>query len=200
MLSAKKIYHILLFMYGKPQWWSEDPFIVMFQSVLVQNTTWSSVEKACTLIGDKLTLEYMEHLPTEELERLISPCGFYKVKARTIQSLITWYGRYHFDYQNVQNIRMEDLRKELLAIRGIGAETADVILVYAFYQPSFIIDAYTRRFLLRLGYVFLDDVAIKKFFETDLPRDAQLYGWYHWLILEHSISVCKKIPSITRFK
>lgn len=133
MLSAKKIYHILLFMYGKPQWWSEDPFIVMFQSVLVQNTTWSSVEKACTLIGDKLTLEYMEHLPTEELERLISPCGFYKVKARTIQSLITWYGRYHFDYQNVQNIRMEDLRKELLAIRGIGAETADVILVYAFY-------------------------------------------------------------------
>lgn len=84
--------------------------------------------------------------------------------------------------------------QELLSIRGIGAETADVILVYSFYKASFIIDAYTRRFLSRLGYDISDDTTIKHFFETGLPEDAQFYGWYHWLILEHCISVCKKTP------
>lgn len=194
MLNAQNIYQILLTAYGKPRWWSDDPFAVMFQSVLVQNTVWSSVEKTCKPMEDKLNPEYIGNLSMEELEQLIRSCGFYKAKARTIQSLIVWYRRYNFDCQAVKNVPMADLRKELLAIRGIGAETADVILVYAFYQPSFIIDAYTRRFLLRLGYGFVDDVAIKSFFEVGLQKDAQIYGWYHWLILEHCISVCRKSP------
>lgn len=194
MLNAQEIYHALLTAYGKPRWWSDDPFTVMFQSVLVQNTAWSSVEKTCIPIEDKLTPEYIGNLPTEELEQLISPCGFYKAKARTIQALVSWYRRYGFNRRTVQNTPMSELRKELLSVRGIGAETADVILVYAFYQPTFIIDAYTRRFFLRLGYEFTDDTAIKNFFETGLPKEAQLYGGYHWLILEHCISVCKKKP------
>ena len=131
---------------------------------------------------NQLTPEYIEDLSTEELEQIIRPCGFYKAKARTIQAL------------TVHEVPMPRLRKELLSIRGVGAETADVILVYAFYKASFIIDAYTRRFLFRLGYNFSDDTAIKYFFEKELPEDAQFYGWYHWLILEHCISVCKKTP------
>lgn len=194
MLNAEEIYQVLFTAYGKPRWWSDNPFTVMFQSVLVQNTAWKSVEKTCTSIGDKLTPEYIGNLPAEELEQLISPCGFYKAKAQTIQALVSWYRSYHFDRGETQSVPMPDLRKELLSIRGIGAETADVILVYAFYQPTFIIDAYTRRFLLRLGYVFEDDTAIRTFFETGLKKDAQLYGWYHWLILQHCISVCRKSP------
>ena len=194
MLSAEEIYKILLDTYGKPRWWSDDPFTVMFQSVLVQNTAWSSVEKTCASIRDKLTPGYIGSLPTEGLEQLIRPCGSYKAKARTIQALITWYRRYDFDHRKVKSVPMQELRKELLSIRGIGDETADVILVYAFYQPTFIVDAYTRRFLSRLGYGFEDDTARKKFFETELKKDAWLYGWYHWLILEHCISVCKKSP------
>jgi len=200
MLNAQEIYQVLLTAYGKPRWWSDDPFTVMFQSVLVQNTAWSSVEKTCLPIKDKLTSEYIGNLPTEELEQLISPCGFYKAKARTIQALVAWYRRYQFDRHTVQNIPMPDLRKELLSVRRIGAETADVILVYAFYQPTFIIDAYTRRFLLRLGYEFADDTAIKNFFEAGLPKEAQLYGWYHWPLLEHCISVCKKSPKCDKCK
>lgn len=196
MLNAQEIYQVLLTAYGKPRWWSNDPFIVMFQSVLVQNTTWSCVEKTCTPIQDKLTPEYIGNLPAKELEQLISPYGFYKAKAQTIQALISWYRQYQFDRHIVQKIPMPDLRKELLSIRGIGAETADVILVYAFYQPTFIIDTYTRRFLLRLGYEFADDTAIKNFFEAGLPKEAQLYGWYHWLLLEHCISACKKIQNV----
>ena len=200
MLNAQEIYHALLAAYGKPRWWSDDPFTVMFQSVLVQNTAWSSALKTCLPIKDKLTPEYIGNLPTEELEQLISPCGFYRAKARTIQALVAWYRRYQFDRHTVQNTPMPDLRKELLSVRGIGAETADVILVYAFYQPTFIIDAYTRRFLLRLGYEFADDTAIKNFFETGLPKEAQLYGWYHWLLLEHCISACKKSPKCDKCK
>ena len=68
--------------------------------------------------------------------------------------LTAWYHQYHFDPQAVQKEPMPRLRKELLSIRGIGTETADVILVYSFYKASFIIDAYTRRFLFRPGYDF----------------------------------------------
>lgn len=67
MLNAQEIYNILFTIYGKPQWWSDDPFIVMLQSVLVQNTTWYSVEKTCAMIDKPLTPEYIGELPTEEL-------------------------------------------------------------------------------------------------------------------------------------
>lgn len=89
---------------------------------------------------------------------------------------------------------LEFLRTELLALRGVGAETADVILVYAFHQPSFIVDAYTRTLLRRLGYSFVDDAEVRGFFEQSISKDAEMYGSYHWLILEHSISRCKKKP------
>lgn len=194
MLNANELYQLLLNAYGKPRWWSEDPFTVMFQAVLVQNTAWGSVEKTCSAIGDRLTLERIEALPVEELEELIRPCGFYKAKARTIKAILAWYRQYHFEQEKVRQVPVSKLRKELLGIRGVGAETADVILVYAFYKPSFIIDAYTRRFLARMGHSFADDDAIRHFFQTSLPEDTEIYGWYHWLILDHCITVCRKSP------
>lgn len=194
MLNPIEIYKLLLTAYGKPRWWSDDPFVVMFQSVLVQNTAWNSVEKTCEPVYSKLTPEYIETLSTEELEQLIRPCGFYKAKAKTIKSLVVWFKQYDFKRETVQQNPTYKLREELLSIKGIGAETADVILVYAFYKASFIIDAYTRRFLLRLGYDFSDDMTIKDFFESTLSQGPKLYGRYHWLILEHCISACSKKP------
>ncbi len=194
MQNAETLYQLLLTAYGRPRWWSEDPFTVMFQAVLVQNTAWASVEKTWEAIGDKADPAYIEKLPVEELEALIRPCGFCKAKARTVQALAGWFAGYGFDRKKVQDQPAPKLRTELLAIRGIGAETADVILVYAFYKASFIIDAYTRRFLRRFGYDFADDGAIRRFFETGLPEDAKVYGWLHWLILEHCIGACRKQP------
>lgn len=192
--NADDLYRLLLASYGKPRWWSDDPYTVMFQAVLVQNTTWSTVEKACAALGGRLSPALIQALPPEELEEWIRPCGFCKAKARTIKDLTAWFLKYHFDSRLVRQIPGRDLRKELLSIRGIGKETADVILVYAFHKPSFIIDAYTRRFLARLGYDLPDDTAVRHFFESALPRDAQIYGWYHWLILDHCITVCRKTP------
>lgn len=194
MINARELYQGLLSVYGRPGWWSDDPFIVMFQAVLVQNTTWNSVQKTCAAIGDALTPQSIDCLTADALEAHIRPCGFYKAKARTIKALVDWFRQYGFDCQSVQKMPMQQLRKELLAIRGIGAETADVILVYAFYKPAFVVDAYTRRFLQRLGYGFSSDDAVRAFFTGTLPRDAHTYGWCHWLILEHCISVCKKTP------
>lgn len=198
MLNAEKIYHIMTEKYGTPRWWSDDPFTVMFQAVLVQNTSWGSVEKTCgqirRQIGGEITPGYIDRLPVETLEELIRPCGFFKAKARTIKALTAWFSRYHFDRGRAGNVSGERLREELLSIRGVGAETADVILVYAFYKPFFIVDAYTRRLLKRLGYTFSDDSAIKEFFGAGLSRDARAYGYCHWLILDHCISTCRKRP------
>ena len=191
-LGAMALYEALLRAYSEPRWWSEDAYTVLFQAVLVQNTSWANVEKTCAAIGGRLKPEAIEGLSREELEGLIRPCGFCRAKARTIQALTAWFGKYGFDRQNAANAPTEELRGELLAIRGVGAETADVILVYAFFRPCFIVDAYTRRLLGRLGHNFADDAAIKDFFEGALPRDARVYGHFHWLILEHCIGACRK--------
>lgn len=194
MLNPEELYNMLLTAYGKPRWWSEDPFVVMFQGVLVQNTNWNLVEKTCAQIGSRLAISHIENLSIQELEELIRPCGFYKAKAQTIKELLAWFRQYCFDKELVNQIPTPKLRKELLSIRGIGEETADVILVYAFYRPSFIVDAYTRRLLSRLGHTFPDNVSVKNYFEAGLPENPQIYGYFHWLILEHCISVCRKIP------
>ena len=154
LISAKELYHALHAVYGQPRWWSDDAYTVMFQAVLVQNTAWGNVLKTCAALGDLLTPEFVAGLPTEELESLIRSCGFYRAKARTIQALTAWFKQYNFDHQAAARVPTEMLRGELLAIRGVGAETADVILVYAFYRPAFVIDAYTRRLLKPLATPF----------------------------------------------
>ena len=172
-MGALALYEALLRAYGEPRWWSEDAYTVLFQSVLVQNTAWGNVEKTCAAIGGRLRPEVIGELSTEALEALIRPCGFCRGKARAIRALTAWFGKYGFERQNAADVSTEELREELLAIRGVGAETAAVILVYAFFRPSFIVDAYTRRLLGRLGHDFADDAAIKDFFEGALPRDAR---------------------------
>ena len=193
-MDAVELYHALLGAYGTPRWWSDDPYTVMVQAVLVQNTSWRNVEKAYGEAGGRLRPEYVLATSAEELEALIRPCGFQKAKARTIMALTAWYGSHGFDAASIHSKPQEDIRGELLSIKGIGEETADAILVYAFHKPSFIIDAYTRRLLSRLGLSFADDSQVRTFFEASLPRDASAYGWLHWLILDHSISVCRKKP------
>ncbi|MDD4513428.1 MAG: endonuclease [Eubacteriales bacterium] len=198
MITASEIYEKLLASYGQPRWWSDNPYIVMVQSVLVQNTAWASVEKVTDAFPKPLTPEYVVSLSTEELESLIRPCGFAKAKAATIRRLTEWYGGHNYHADKVMAVDQNLLRNELLQIKGIGAETADVILVYAFHKPSFIVDAYTRRFLDRMSFGFSSDDEIRIFFESGLYTNYQLYGWYHWLILEHGISCCRKTPLCDR--
>ena len=193
-MTAMQIYETLLDSYGNTRWWSDNPYQIMVQAVLVQNTAWASVAKVTQVMKNDLTPKRISALSSEELEALIRPCGFSRAKAATIQRLTAWYEHYQYNAESVKKVPKDDLRAELLEIKGIGAETADVLLVYAFHKASFIIDAYTRRFLKRLGYSFKNDAQIRTFFEQELPDDYRIYGWYHWLILDHGIKKCKKTP------
>lgn len=194
MMTASQIYEKLYKTYGKPCWWSDDPYQVMVQSILVQNTTWTSVEKVTEILGNQMNPEYIDRLEVADLESVIRPCGFAKRKAETIKHITAWYETYKYDVENIREKNKSEIRKELTSIKGIGAETADVILVYAIHKASFVIDAYTRRFLERMEYSFHSDEDIRSFFEEGLGDDYQLYGWFHWLILDHGIHFCKKVP------
>ena len=129
-----------------------------------------------------------------ELESLIRPCGFAKRKSATIIRITNWFRQFEYDVEKIKSFETDELRNRLLSIKGIGNETSDVISVYAFHKPVFIVDAYTRRFLMKLGFNFDTDEDIKRFFEKDFRKDYRLFGWNHWLILQHGIKHCKKTP------
>ncbi|MDD6461743.1 MAG: hypothetical protein PUF51_04685 [Bifidobacteriaceae bacterium] len=190
--TAQQVYDRLVEAYGKPRWWPGGPFTIMVSAVLVQNTAWTQVEKVLAA-GDPDPAEVLA-MPVEQLQEAIRPCGFMKAKAATIRRIAEWYRGYGFDIERARAAGKERLRRELLGLKGIGAETADAMLVFALRKPSFVIDAYTRRFLDRMGYGFGDDKQIRRFFESGLPADYRIYGWYHWLLLEHGKNHCRKQP------
>ena len=169
----------------KQVWWNNEPYRVMVESVLVQNATWKQVIKAEKMFKNTLTPEWIENVNDEYFSNLIISCRYSKVKTQTIKKLTAWYKKYNYDDKNVKKLSTKQIRDELLEIKGIGPETADDILVYAFHKPSFIIDAYTRRLLIKLGLNFKNDDEIRKFLTKDIPEDAKVYGWYHGAILQY---------------
>lgn len=194
MLTSKKIYDRLIEGYGQPDWWPGTPYAIMVTAILVQNTAWSNVEKAVAEMGERLMPEYIDSLTEEDLQPLIRSCGFYRAKARYVKALTAWFKGYGYEVGRVREKSLHDVRQELLALPGIGAETADAILTYAFRMPSFVLDAYTRRFLERLGYGFKTDEERRAFLTKGIEPSADMYGWYHWALLEHGKARCGKKP------
>ena len=194
MLTSREIYERLITGYGQPDWWPGTPYAIMVTAILVQNTAWSNVEKAVAEMGERLMPKYIDSLTDEELQPLIRSCGFYRAKARYVKALTTWFQAYSYEVGRVREKSLHDVRQELLALPGIGAETADAILTYAFRMPSFVLDAYTRRFLERLGYSFKTDDERRAFLTEGIEHSADMYGWYHWVLLEHGKARCGKKP------
>ena len=192
MLTSRQIYDRLIDGYGQPDWWPGSPYAIMVTAVLVQNTAWSNVEKTMAEMGERLEPEYIDGLTEDDLQPLIRSCGFYRDKARYVKSLTGWFKGYGYAVETVQKKPLHDVRQELLALPGIGAETADAILTYAFRMPSFVLDAYTRRFLERLGYGFKTDEERRAFLTEGIESSADMYGWYHWALLEHGKARCGK--------
>ena len=193
MLTADRMRGILRDAYGPQGWWSEDPYTVMFQSVLVQNTSWSSVMRVCDSMGVPDAGRVGSMTPAE-LEDAIRPCGFARTKAATVLGVTGWFMGYGCDPGRLSGIETGALRDQLLSIKGIGEETADVILLYALRRPVFVVDAYTRRLMSRLGLPSGDDRDIRAFFETGLSSEVDALGEMHRLILEHGIAHCGKSP------
>ncbi|WP_010632031.1 endonuclease III domain-containing protein [Sporolactobacillus vineae] len=191
-----KRYHILMSYYGPQHWWpAESTFEMLIGAILTQNTAWKNVDLALKKLKPYLSPEKMEKLPPEKLAECIRSSGFYRLKTRRIRAFLAWYKDYDYRPEKVAAENGYALRKQLLAVYGIGKETADAMLVYAFGKPFFIADAYARRLFTRLG----DQVpkkyeAVRKEVERCLPDDLRVYQEYHALIDVHAKSRCKETP------
>lgn len=197
-MNLEQVYQLLFDYYGPQQWWpAESPFEVMVGAVLTQNTAWSNVERAIENLkkNDCLSVERILSVPVNVLAGWLRPSGYFNIKAKRLRNLCRWYinaGK----YDAVRLMGTSQLRKELLSINGIGPETADDILLYAFDRPVFVIDAYTRRLFDRLGMIDKDDgyERLRDIFENSLSKKAALFNEYHALIVVHAKRVCKKRP------
>ncbi|MFD1037741.1 endonuclease III domain-containing protein [Virgibacillus byunsanensis] len=194
--SYQLIYDKLFDYYGPQNWWPADtPFEMMVGSILVQHTNWRNVDKALTKVKAYLDPERIETLKTDELAQLIRSSGFFNIKAKRIKTYLEWFKTYNYDIERVKMKNKQELRKELLNIKGIGRETADVMLLYAFEQPIFVVDAYARRMFYRLGHDMPKSYDVfRKQVEKELPNKWTLYNEYHALLVEHAKRHCKATP------
>lgn len=191
------VFDILLKSYGPRCWWpAETPFEMMVGAILTQNTAWTNVVKAITAFGERLSPRYIAGADPAELAEIIRPTGYYNQKVIKLKALTAWYAVYNYDIEQARQVDGKALRDELLVVKGVGPETADSILLYALDKPFFVIDAYTRRILCRLGYDIpksYDELRLK--IENDIPQDIHLYQEFHALIVEHAKCHCKKKPT-----
>jgi endonuclease III related protein len=150
-------YTALLSRYGPQNWWpAHSRFEVIVGAYLTQNTNWSNVEKALLNLRRArcLNINAMRELPLDELETLVRPSGYFRQKARNLKTFIAFLDRqYSGSLSRMFAQPTAKLRAELLALNGVGPETADSILLYAGNHPVFVADAYTRRVLLRHGII-----------------------------------------------
>lgn len=198
-LSLKELYKKLLEAYGVQNWWPVDREYhaqrdtderdeVIIGATLTQNTSWKNVERALENIKryGELSLEFVRKVPEDELKHLIKPAGFYNQKAQRLKEIAYFIN---------PTDRINSLsRAELLKVKGIGKETADVILLYAGHRLTFVVDKYTLRFLDRFYKFKAGYEEAKGFFEENLPKDLEVYKEFHALIDEHAKRFCKSTP------
>ncbi|WP_462322194.1 endonuclease [Halochromatium sp.] len=189
------LFRSLLAAYGEQHWWpAETTFEVMLGAILTQNTAWTNVERALTQLCADITLtpDAVLALAEPRLAELIRPSGYFNVKAQRLKgfcaALIEAGGE-----PALAALPTETLRHWLLSIKGIGPETADDILLYAFERPVFVVDAYTRRLFRRLGLIDGDEgyEQIRRLVETALGPDTACLNEFHALIVRHAKDVCR---------
>ncbi len=196
MNTYRKLYHA----YGPRNWWpGETPFEVMVGAILTQNTSWRNVEKAILKLKGRgvLNPKGIHHLKKSELAQLIKSSGYFRVKTDRLKSFINFlFEEYDGDLKRMRKERLEELRKKLLQVKGIGPETADSILLYGLNKPIFVVDAYTKRILLRHGMISekASYEEVQKLFMDHLPHNEKLFNEYHALLVHLGKTLCKKAP------
>ncbi|MDE0637017.1 MAG: endonuclease III domain-containing protein [Candidatus Poribacteria bacterium] len=191
------LYHQLRAEYGALKWWPADtPFEVALGAILTQATAWRNVVKAIDNLkeADAFTPEQIHAISQDELERLLRPSGYFRMKTKKVRAFVE-----HIIKRPMQVMFEQDvsgLREELLSIYGVGPETADSIILYAAEKPSFVVDTYTYRLLSRLGWVEgnFHYARLRALFMENLPHEVELFNEYHALIVRHGARVCQKTP------
>ena len=203
-MKIKSVYQKLNKKYGHQGWWplsknslhskhhngpprnNRDRFEIIVGAILTQNTSWKNVEKAIYNLNKAKVLdsEKIRKIDVNKLAKLILHAGYYNQKAATMKRMADFFLK-----------NKNPTRQQLLAVKGIGPETADSILLYAYEHPVFVIDAYTKRIFSRLGecdenckYGELQEIFM------GMPKDVEVFKQYHALIVEHAKKKCSKTP------
>jgi endonuclease-3 related protein len=192
------VYRTLFNAFGPQHWWPGDTaFEVMVGAVLTQNTAWTNVEKAIANIKRQRLLvpSHLSRISERGLAKLVRPSGYFNVKARRLKHLLEFVrADFGGSLKRMFDADPGELRQKLLAVNGIGPETADSILLYAGGKPFFVVDAYTKRVFGRHGFFDSDEdyPHVQQLFMKNLPRDVGLYNEYHALIVRTGKEYCKK--------
>ncbi|MBN2052799.1 endonuclease [Candidatus Woesearchaeota archaeon] len=206
MNKIKLTYTLLYNSYGPQGWWpltskykfipehkGEKPdteqrkFEIIIGAIMTQNTAWANVEKAIINLNKKklLSIEKIRKLPEKKLAELIKPSGYYNQKAKKIKAMIKFL-----------DSKKPITRENILSVWGVGPETADSMLLYAYEQPYFVVDAYTKRLFSRLGFCNEKDSYefLQALFHQNLDKNVDVFKEYHALIVEHCKRFCRKKP------
>ncbi len=213
MKQLTQIYETLNKAYGKQGWWplskgklhskhhngapknNIDRVEICVGAILTQNTAWKNVEKALYNLNKEKLLhpEKINKINVNKLARLIQPAGYYNQKAEKLKTIADFFVK-NPGILKTRNI--EELRKTLLQIKGIGPETADSIILYAAEFPVFVIDAYTKRIFSRLGHCNenIKYEELQELFHRNLPKNTEMFKNYHALLVAHAKNNCRKKP------
>ena len=195
-----EVYDRLYACFGAQHWWPHSAggaFEIVVGAILTQNTAWTNVEKALANLRRAclLTPAALYRAPTARLARLIRPSGYFNLKAKKLKAFTRFlFTEHRGKLTHLLARNTERLRAELLSVYGIGAETADSIILYAAHQPVFVVDAYTRRIFARLGLARADASydELQSLIMQNLPRVASRFNEYHALIVALGKNTCKK--------
>ena len=194
--QLQSIYSLLNGYFGDLHWWpGESPFEVIVGAILTQNTAWKNVEKAIVSLKSHGIMSPESIMGTDDpiLAALIRSSGYHNVKTKRLKAFFLYL---HEEYDgNIDKMFAEDLgslREKLLMVKGIGAETADSILLYAGGKPVFVVDAYTKRILERHDMIRSNDsyADIQNLFMKHLPKSVPIYNQYHALLVNTGKLFC----------
>lgn len=191
------IYNRLFSAYGEQHWWpGSDPFEIIVGAILTQQVAWKNVEKAIVALKSAglMDPERLLRAPLDEVAPLIRPTIYYNAKAKKLHSFLLFLQETHDgDLEDLFSLSIPALREELLSVHGIGEETADSIILYAAGKLSFVVDAYTRRILQRLGLIGGKEPygMLRDLFMNNIAPEVKLYNEYHALFVRHGKERCR---------
>jgi endonuclease-3 related protein len=192
-----RFYETLREALGPMHWWpARTPFEVIVGAILTQNTAWANVERAIANLHRErlLTPRALERVPLGSLARLVRPSGYFRQKAKKLKAFVRFLrGDFGGSLARMFRTPTAELRERLLGVHGIGPETADSILLYAGSHRVFVVDAYTKRILLRHGLASekADYEEVRRLFESSLPHDPGIYNEFHALLVNVGKNWCR---------
>jgi len=198
--SLQRIYSRLYKKFGQQHWWpGETKFEIIIGAILTQNTNWGNVEKALSNLKKNRLLapKSLKGITEKRLAGLIKPAGYFNVKARRVKNFMFFlFDEYQGSLAKMGRESTEGLREKLLSVNGVGPETADSILLYAFNKPIFVVDAYTKRIFSRHKIISPDSDynSIQNKFMQNLKNDVKMFNEYHALIVRLGKEFCKTKP------